>query len=279
MAWDGGEYLYAMNGEWEETVPHNDFARYHIPTGKWEDLPPIPVQRGVGDGGSLLWTAKYKEYIFALGGGDVDENPGYGFYAYRISSNKWMELERLPYPVGYWTGNRLGFANGHIYYWQGAPSTWPGDGNRFCRFDPSAAQLRITLWPSSVPAGQWTTKYTVERFDAFGSPVYSGETIVYLHSTSTGGNKKFSTAPGGEPVTSITIPDGSSSADFYYYDELAGTWTISVSADGLEGDSKPLTVYLVATATTTITTTTTTTYTTGTATTTPTTTQTTTAPP
>lgn len=70
----------------------------------------------------------------------------------------------------------------------------------------------------------------------------SGSTIVDLASTSTGAAKKFAETSGGTPVTSVTIPDGSSTENFYYYDELAGSYTISVSARGLTGDSKPLTV-------------------------------------
>lgn len=135
LVWTGGEYLYALRGEWQETVPCQDFARYHIPTKTWEARSPIPESEGVGDGGSLLWVNKYPDYIFALGGGSCSEDPGYNFYRYTISSNSWEELESIPCPVGYYVGNRLGFANGHIYYWQGAPSTWDCGGDAFYMFE------------------------------------------------------------------------------------------------------------------------------------------------
>ena len=99
----------------------------------------------------------------------------------------------------------------------------------------------IIVHPSSVTAGSWTSKYTVQRQDQSGNPVTSGSTTIYLASTSTGTNKKFAETSGGTPVTSVTIPDGVSTKDFYYYDELAGTWTITV-IDGSIGDGKPLTV-------------------------------------
>jgi len=108
-------------------------------------------------------------------------------------------------------------------------------------FEP-ASRLVITDYPSSVTAGTWTTKYTVQRQDQYGNPVTSGLTTVNLASSSDGASKKFSETAGGSPVPSVTIPDGSSTADFYYYDEKAGIWTISVSATGLAGDSKSLTV-------------------------------------
>jgi len=135
LVWTGGEYLYALRGEWQETVPCQDFARYHIPSKTWEDRSPIPESEGVGDGASLLWISEYPDYIFALGGGSCLENPGYNFYRYTISSNSWEELESIPCPVGYYVGNRLGFANEHIYYWQGAPSTWDCGGDAFYMFE------------------------------------------------------------------------------------------------------------------------------------------------
>lgn len=68
--------------------------------------------------------------------GSADEDPGYGFYRYSISCNDWEELESLPCPVGYYVGNRLGFADGHIHYWQGAPKSerWICGGDAFYMF-------------------------------------------------------------------------------------------------------------------------------------------------
>ncbi|HIH96804.1 MAG TPA: hypothetical protein HA348_04915, partial [Thermoplasmata archaeon] len=131
LVWTGGECLYALRGEWQETVPCQDFARYHISTQTWEDMSDIPKNGGVGDGGSLLWIDEYPDYLFALGGGSCLEDPGYNFYRYSISSNNWEQLESIPCPVGYYVGNRLGFADEHIYYWQGTPSTWDCGGDAF----------------------------------------------------------------------------------------------------------------------------------------------------
>ena len=68
-------------------------------------------------------------------GGDCWENPGDGFYRYIISANSWEKLTSIPYPIGYYVGNRLGFADGHIYYWQGTPSEFYGGGRKFCVFE------------------------------------------------------------------------------------------------------------------------------------------------
>jgi hypothetical protein len=56
LVWTGGKYIYALRGEYDETVPNGDFARYCIPNGTWEDMSPINEREGVGDGASILWT-------------------------------------------------------------------------------------------------------------------------------------------------------------------------------------------------------------------------------
>ncbi|MEM1689280.1 MAG: hypothetical protein QW623_02290 [Candidatus Hadarchaeales archaeon] len=134
LVWTGGAYLYALRGEYYETSPLQDFWRYNIETNSWENLSPIPDPGGVGDGGSLLWIPTKSDYIYALSGGSYLEQPGYGFYRYQISTNTWESLENLPYPVGEYNGNRLGFVNNTIFYWQGAPPDWAGGGNKFCAY-------------------------------------------------------------------------------------------------------------------------------------------------
>ncbi|MEA2053679.1 MAG: Ig-like domain-containing protein [Candidatus Thermoplasmatota archaeon] len=179
LVWTGGEYLYALHGEYEETIPNGDFARYHIPAQTWEDLTSMPEVNygGVGDGASLLWIGnwldEYENCIFALGGGGCyPENPGYNFYCYYINNDTWEPLEDIPYPVGCWVGNRLGFANGHIYYWQGAPSTWEGEGNRFCmyKFSNTPPIADFTYSPSS-PTTQNIIHFTDLSSDEDGSIV------------------------------------------------------------------------------------------------------------
>lgn len=117
-----------------------------------------------------------------------------------------------------------------------------GTSNSFDVNSAGGNRLVITVNPSSVTAGSWTTIYSVQRQDQYGNPVTSGSTTVNLASTSTGSAKKFAETAGGPTVTSITISDGKSAAEFYYYDEKAGSWTISVSATDFTGDSEPLTV-------------------------------------
>ena len=90
--------------------------------------------------------------------------------------------------------------------------------------------------PGNMTAGT-RLGYTVSRKDAFGNNVTSGATAVYFYSSSTGVNKKFyDAASGGNIITSLNIGAGSSSANFWYYDELAGLWTVTTSDNATAPD-------------------------------------------
>jgi hypothetical protein len=168
LVWTGGTYLYALQGEVgeDENQPITSFSRYNITnnsSGIWEDMRPIPEIEGVGDGASLLWIGnwveEYANYIFALGGGSGltgeppgNETPGNKSYTYCISEDKWNELEPIPCPVGKYVGNRLGFADGHIYYWQGTPkntSKWICGGDAFLMFAQTGS-ISVSSYPSGA---------------------------------------------------------------------------------------------------------------------------------
>jgi hypothetical protein len=128
LAWAGGEYLYALRGEYEENTACRDFARFRLTDNTWENLPPIPEYGGVGDGGSLLWIGGgFSNYLYALGGGAAWEDLGDNFYVYKIAENLWVQIADLPAGVGDQNGPRLGFAGGNIYAWRGCsgdPVLW-----------------------------------------------------------------------------------------------------------------------------------------------------------
>ena len=214
LVWAGCEYLYAQRGEYKETVPNGDFARYHIPSQTWVDMKNIPESEGVGDGGSLLWIVEYPDDIFALAGGDVYENPGYNFYSYSISTDSWGQLESIPCPIGYYVGNRLGFADGHIYYWQGSPTTakWICGGDAFYSFvvKPSPP-TNITVCP--VGCNYTNIQAAINASSPGGTIlVYSGtyyENVnvnkqVILRGIDTGGGKPAVNAGGSGNAINIT---------------------------------------------------------------------------
>ena len=135
LVWAGGTDLYALRGEYDETNPIRDFWRYDMIGGAWSSRADSPETGGVGDGASLVWVGGWlpgqSDYLYALGGGSCWEDPGYGYYRYSVSGDTWESLADIPYPVGDYNGNRLGFAAGHIHYWQGTPAGYTGGGDRF----------------------------------------------------------------------------------------------------------------------------------------------------
>jgi len=139
LVWTGGTYFYALQVEYLDTTPLRDFWRYDIVNNSWSSMADIPEAGGVGDGGSLLWVGNWlpaqANYIYALGGGSCWEEPGDNFYRYIISTNTWEKLASIPYLITDYNGGRLGFAAGHIYYWQGTPAEYFGGGKKFCMFE------------------------------------------------------------------------------------------------------------------------------------------------
>ncbi|MGC9094213.1 MAG: hypothetical protein ACP5IM_01190 [Candidatus Bathyarchaeia archaeon] len=146
LVWAGGDCLYALRGEFLETQPLYDFWRYNLTADAWSSLADIPAYPhdggigGVGDGGSLLyigfWMSNQTDYIYALSGNQAypEPIPDNRTYRYKISTNSWERLADLPFGVGDYVGCRLGYADGHIYAWQGTPSTWAGGGDDLARY-------------------------------------------------------------------------------------------------------------------------------------------------
>jgi len=148
LVWTGGDFLYALRGEFYESSPLYDFWRYSLTNDVWVAMADIPADPhdggigGVGDGGSLLyvgfWLSDYTDFIYTLSGNQVNEVPDNRTYRYTISMNSWERLADLPFRVGYYVGCRLGYADGHIHAWQGAPSTWTGGGDDLARYEEIA---------------------------------------------------------------------------------------------------------------------------------------------
>ncbi len=82
---------------------------------------------------------------------------------------------------------------------------------------------------------------TVQVQDTFGNPVtptVSTPVTVTFDSTNIGGPFDFLAADSTPGLTQIVISDTTSTASFRYYDETAGTWSISVHGAGLPSPNK-----------------------------------------
>lgn len=109
----------------------------------------------------------------------------------------------------------------------------------------SPAKLAITnSSPIAAIAGQESGPLHVVLQNQYGVEIpATGNVNLYFYTNSAGALKEFSLESGGawNPVTVTTLLSGSSSLDFYYKDSKAGTTTITVSDDAIEGVDNNLT--------------------------------------
>ncbi len=175
MVWTGGDFLYALRGEFEESSALYDFWRYSISSDNWTTLTGIPAtphsggSGGVGDGGSLLyvgfWIPDQTDYIYGLSGNQAYPEgsgiiPDNRTYRYTISQDVWSRFEDLPFGTGNYVGCRLAYANGSVYAWQGAPSTWTNGGDDLAYY---IIPEFPSLWILSVFMAATTLMMTVYR--------------------------------------------------------------------------------------------------------------------
>jgi hypothetical protein len=96
---------------------------------------------------------------------------------------------------------------------------------------------RLVVTGGSIPSGPASEAallgpVTVERQDAYGNAVTAGTTPVSLSSSPTA-TGRFAAEADGARVSTVTIPEGSASASFFYGDTKAGPATITLDAPGL----------------------------------------------
>jgi len=244
LVWAGGDFLYALRGEFFESTPLYDFWRYSLTDDVWTRMADIPASPwgggvgGVGDGGSLLfvgfWVSSQMDYVYALSGNQVNEVRDNRSYRYTMSTNGWERLADLSFEVGYYVGCRLGYADGHIYAWQGAPSTWPSGGDDLARYVIERVDIAVTnVTQSKAVVGQG---YNVSIFvtvenqgdfsEVFNVTVYCNETVISLLD--------------GKNYTTITLTSENSTTVTFKWNTTSvskGNYTISVTVDEVLGET------------------------------------------
>ena len=96
--------------------------------------------------------------------------------------------------------------------------------------------LTISTDPKVITAGTESTAFTVQA-----DHNVAADTTVNLSSDSSG-TYHFAASPGGAEVSSVTIPPGTNSVDFYYTDCEAGSPTIVVAATNFVSDDQQQTI-------------------------------------
>lgn len=105
------------------------------------------------------------------------------------------------------------------------------------------AKLAYSGLPSSLAAGEVSAAITVKMTDQYGNATTSSSSkTIALSSTSDQGRFSQSASGPWSNSKNITLPAGSSSATFYYYDNTTGTPTISASSSDLTTASGVITI-------------------------------------
>jgi hypothetical protein len=105
-----------------------------------------------------------------------------------------------------------------------------------------SSQLGFTTAAKTLTAGTVSDAYTVQLQDGTGGATNAVSAVtVNLASTSTG-TYQFRASQTGASVSSVTIPVGSSTVNFYYIDYQVGSPTLTVSATGLTSAGQQQTV-------------------------------------
>jgi hypothetical protein len=97
---------------------------------------------------------------------------------------------------------------------------------------PTATKLVITTSPENITQSGCSNPYTVQRQSESNAAITSGSTVVSL-SDDQGNVAFFSNNTCTTSITSITITEGLSSAQYYLQDAELETFTVTASASGL----------------------------------------------
>ncbi|MCX8182897.1 MAG: DNRLRE domain-containing protein, partial [Crenarchaeota archaeon] len=173
--------------------------------------------------------------------------PGASLFIASVSTGdkpKWLKLDVKSSLVKFVSGSRAAYEPNFGWmlrdYAEGlGPYSYPfwmcskehKDSSKHPYLEVKYSPPRLDLVPSgdSMQAGNWI-RMRVYRETATGERITRASLRVRLDSNSNSSSSKFSLTQGGDAVKELTIRDGATFADFYYYEEKAGTWSISVKA-------------------------------------------------
>jgi len=88
--------------------------------------------------------------------------------------------------------------------------------------------LTLLIAPQVAIAGSPSSIFRLQRQDKFNNPVTEGAITINLSSKPPNHDTwEFRKTPLGSSTTTVIINEGTSTTDFYYYDETVGTWTLT----------------------------------------------------
>lgn len=173
--------------------------------------------------------------------------PGASLFVASVSTGdkpKWLKLDVKSSLVKFVSGSRAvyepnfgwmlrdyaeGLGSASYPFWMCSREHKDSSKHPYLEVKYSPPHLDLVPSGDSMQAGGWI-KMRVYRETETGERITRGPLRVGLDSNSNSTSRRFSLTQGGDAITELTIRDGATFADFYYYEERAGTWSISVKA-------------------------------------------------
>jgi hypothetical protein len=116
-------------------------------------------------------------------------------------------------------------------------ASYYSESDSLLRYTLPRVYLAFATPTQTLSAGSVSEVFTIQTRDAAGDPInVSSDALLNLTSTSIAG--RFDTDPHGDfdgTISTVTIPGGGNSADFYYRDTIAGIPVITAESSGLTG--------------------------------------------
>ncbi|MEW6097461.1 MAG: hypothetical protein AB1567_13220 [bacterium] len=94
--------------------------------------------------------------------------------------------------------------------------------------------LTLLIAPQVAIAGSPSSVFRLQRQDKFNNSTTQNSLSITPYSPDSPGHYEFRLTPEGGSITTFTINDGTSTIDFYYYDESPGIWTIKFAVIGVK---------------------------------------------
>jgi hypothetical protein len=248
--WTGDSWVGGAKVNVTQAMLNNLEIDYHVIV-----MEPIPTPTLVSNTTSSItigWSGLYDNDTGASGGAGPTSVIGYSIYR-SVDGGAYSLLSSVAQSAGaninyidasvtqghtytYKLGVRFEWtAHTPAYY---EPAAQGPDSASLSAGLPQPVSLKFLNSAVSAAAGAKSGPYTIQTSDSSGNSVNAtSTTTINLTSSSTGSAAKFYAVSAGTcsttQITSLTITSGSATAQFCYYDEMAGAWTLTAHTTSL----------------------------------------------
>lgn len=269
-SWVGGAKTVLTLQEIQGSAFYNDDGNLDPGSGEDMVMEPIPtpvLQSSTASSVTIGWNGLWDNSTGAAGGVPAQSVVGYTVYR---SVNGSPAFTQVANSIAQSAGNAITYTDttvttGNTYAYElGVEFAWSGTANPIADayYEPAAqgpatpqlspgvaaaTMLKFSSVATSTSAGTASAIQTVATTNSVGTYTDPATTTtVGLTSTSTSGMARFYSVSAGSctatVITNLTIATTGSTAQFCYYDQTAGTYTLTAAATGLTSATMSATV-------------------------------------